>query len=342
MNTSKCVPFLLWLRIDHHTKSRSHPEPLRPVFPPPPARIRVEVIKGGGTQQAKNAIQQQLLTRRADSSSCSVDDASLSSVAPQDPEPPTPTLTKHNTTTRGASNPKPSTTHDGHEHKMAKSSLLRFYQQDRGDGGGTTGAGASATAATTSDATALAAAPGKVSSVAVSTPSAPTASDTAGLMPQGTASTATSAGGAELGRKLLPAGGGSSEQSHRPQTRPAAGAAGGSCSSSTIANAEHGRERRRRRRGKGEALPGEDVRRLLLRAMVGYDWVDEFNSKDVRVRGAFTEQDVVVLEVCGPVRRGDRGGTRYHACLSLKIMYFIHPRTGRSYEDFTGPGSNRT
>ena len=47
---------------------------------------------------------------------------------------------------------------------------------------------------------------------------------------------------------------------------------------------------------------------LLLRAMVGYDWVDDLNGQEMRVRGAFTEQDVVVLEVSKPrLRQQTRG-----------------------------------
>lgn len=53
----------------------------------------------------------------------------------------------------------------------------------------------------------------------------------------------------------------------------------------------------RYRRRRKPLIQGEDVRRLLLRAMVGYDWVDEFNGQEMRVRGAFTERDVGVLEV---------------------------------------------
>lgn len=50
-------------------------------------------------------------------------------------------------------------------------------------------------------------------------------------------------------------------------------------------------------RGKKMGLSAENVPRLLLRVMVGYDWVDEFNGQEVRVRGAFTERDVGILEV---------------------------------------------
>lgn len=264
---------------------------------------RVEVIKGGGTQQAKDAIQQQLLTRKADSSSCSMDDAS-SSLEPQEPASPAP-LAKQNTT---RSSNKPS---GAHEHKMAKSSLVKFYQQDRVDGGGAASTPSAAAPKTlaTSDTTTPTAATAKAS---VSTPGATTPPDAVGSVSPGPgkASATTSGGVVELGRKLPPAtiaGGGSSEQSHQSQSYPAAAVAGESCSSSAVARcstAEQGRKRRRRRRRReGGALPGEDVRRLLLRAMVGYDWVDEFNTKDVRVRGAFTEQDVVVLEVCGSVRK---------------------------------------
>lgn len=49
--------------------------------------------------------------------------------------------------------------------------------------------------------------------------------------------------------------------------------------------------------GKKMGLSRENVPHLLLRAMVGYDWVDDFNGQEVRVRGAFTERDVGILEV---------------------------------------------
>ncbi|CBJ30374.1 hypothetical protein Esi_0188_0019 [Ectocarpus siliculosus] len=83
----------------------------------------------------------------------------------------------------------------------------------------------------------------------------------------------------------------------RPQTCSAVAAGARSSSVAGERCSTTGQKRRRRQRRREEGLPGEDVRRLLLRAMVGYDWVDEFNGKDERVRGAFTEQDVVVLEV---------------------------------------------
>ncbi|CAM9380317.1 unnamed protein product, partial [Scytosiphon promiscuus] len=220
---------------------------------------RVEVIKGGGTQQAKDAIQQQRLIRRTDSSSSSMDDAS-SSLAPLEPTSPAPS-TKQNPA-RGSS--KPSRIHDAREHKMAKSSLVRFYQQDRVDDGG----GPSST-------------------------SAPPASATAGRKPTADPDATTSTAA------VVKSSAAAVEQSDRSQACPAAATVGESCFSSTtdkFSNAEQGHKKRRRRQRRKGTLAGEDVRRLLLRAMVGYDWVDEYNTKDVRVRGAFTEQDVVVLE----------------------------------------------
>lgn len=88
-------------------------------------------------------------------------------------------------------------------------------------------------------------------------------------------------------------------EAYRLQTRACPVPAGGGFEGLSSAGGDrrsasgHGRRRRRRK----VELQGEDVRRLLLRAMVGYDWVDEFNGQEMRVRGAFTEQDVTVLEV---------------------------------------------
>lgn len=266
-----------------------------------PAFNRVEVIKGGGTQQAKDAVQQQLVGMGSSVSSVKrgggcqgtgADDAS-SSLAPQGSATTSGAGTSKQ---NGNGNNSSSYIKDG-EHKMAKSSLLRFYQQDREIGAG-------ATAATAAAAVAAAArvgsqAPGGVMPAA--SPAAPPLAESGG-----TSSPTTVAAGGAGGSGCASGAAGMSHEAGRPHTCPVAtttvagyfSVGGGSCSTT-------GKRRRRRGAGgRGRALAGEDVRRLLLRAMVGYDWVDEFNSKDVRVRGAFTEQDVVVLEVGWFVPRG--------------------------------------
>lgn len=53
----------------------------------------------------------------------------------------------------------------------------------------------------------------------------------------------------------------------------------------------------RQRKKTNSSGRGEDVQRLLLRAMVGYDWVNDFNGREKRLRGVFTERDVGILEV---------------------------------------------
>ncbi|CAM9098721.1 unnamed protein product [Ectocarpus fasciculatus] len=226
---------------------------------------RVEVIKGGGTQQAKDAMQQQLVARtgpnflphhRQHHGTISDASAAQGSTATS-----TTRLVKQNAGGGSSSsinndgggddNDNDNGNYNGRGLKTVKSKILRFYHQDRGGGG-------AADPASAADS----------SSAAV-----PSSSESRDEV------TTTAAGG--LGQI-------------RPQTcssvvagASSSSAAGGRCSST-------GQKRRRRRRAEGP--PGEDVRRLLLRAMVGYDWVDEFNGKDERVRGAFTEQDVVVLE----------------------------------------------
>lgn len=247
---------------------------------------RVEVIKGGGTQQAKDAVQQQLGARN-DASSCppndrhqgSVDDSSASlgpqgsvSISPTTRSAKSNNYTNHHNNNNAVKNVN--------EHKEVKTNILRFYQQDR-NGSGDGAAAAAAAAAKTAFASA---------SASASNLNAPGAAATA-LTPV-PATPAPPAGGAKSGAN--------NQDFHRPQPCPAVSAGAGSSSAAGGRCSTTGRRRRRRRGEKGGDLPGEDVRRLLLRAMVGYDWVDEFNSKDVRVRGAFTEQDVVVLEVRGP------------------------------------------
>ncbi|CAN0196645.1 unnamed protein product [Pylaiella littoralis] len=245
---------------------------------------RVEVIKGGGTQQAKDAIHQQLLVARAGFSfppspqhhQSTTDDATVipaaSLMAPQG---------STSTSAARSNNANKNSTIDSYPAQtFSKSNLLRFYQQDRAADAASAG------------------------------------SSGGGYHPTATASAAAAAGGL-----------GSTEESHCAQTCPAmTDAVAGSLSYSFVGHGErcpttaqqHERRRRRqRRRGKGAGLPGENVRRLLLRAMVGYDWVDDFNGNDVRVRGAFTEQDVAVLEEiffrCG---LGDDAGARAAATVS--------------------------
>eukprot|EP00903_Cladosiphon_okamuranus_P011307 g10662.t1 len=232
---------------------------------------RVEVIKGGGTQQAKDAVQQQVGARN-DASLCPPShtrrgpaDTSSSSLTPQGSTSTALTTrsAKSNNNNISSNSNNNSNTDD---HTDVKTSLLRFYQQDRNvNGDGTAAAGGAAAAKT---------------AIASSSSSS---SNVNGL---GAAPMIPTAAGA--------APGASNQAPYRPQTCPVVNAGSSSVNGGRCATT--GRRRRRRRQGKSVGLPGEDVRRLLLRAMVGYDWVDEFNSKDVRVRGAFTEQDVGVLE----------------------------------------------
>lgn len=68
------------------------------------------------------------------------------------------------------------------------------------------------------------------------------------------------------------------------------------------------------RKGQGiqGGLQGEDVSQLLTRATVGYDWVDDFRAQETRVRGAFTERDMVGLEVrAGVMARCARASPQY-------------------------------
>lgn len=304
------------------------PHPTRPrlLSNPPRCRFplkRVEVIKGGGTQQAKDAVQQQLGARK-DVSFCPPNHRhqgpvvvdSSSSLPPQgfaSTPAPTTRATKNSTkSSTGNNNSNSNPAKNGDDHKVVKSSLLRFYQQDR-DVGGDGAAAAAAAAAKTAFASASLSSQNLnafgVAAIASTSPApVPTATPAAaaGGAEVNSLVSATAGGGGRNGGGGVPTGGGAAasarnnQESYRPQTCPAVNSAEGSSSAAAGARCSTtGRGLRRRRRGKGGEFHGEDVRRLLLRAMVGYDWVDEFNSKDVRVRGAFTEQDVVVLEVRG-------------------------------------------
>ncbi|CAM9681001.1 unnamed protein product, partial [Ectocarpus sp. 13 AM-2016] len=227
---------------------------------------RVEVIKGGGTQQAKDAVQHQLAARTdsnclphrrqhhgtfSDASAAQGSTAtSTTRLAQQNTIGGSSSSSSSNESGGDDNNENDNYNYNGRGLKTVKSKILRFYNQDRGGGS--------------------AAEPASVansSSAAVPSSSEPMAEVAA-----------TTAGG--LGHI-------------RPQS--CAAVAAGARNSSVVGErcSTTGQKRRRRR---ADGLPGEDVRRLLLRAMIGYDWVDEFNGKDERVRGAFTEQDVVVLE----------------------------------------------
>eukprot|EP00752_Nemacystus_decipiens_P005771 g5220.t1 len=236
---------------------------------------RVEVIKGGGTQQAKDAVQQQLGARNDASSyplnhqhPSPVDEASASMAPQGSTSTALTTRSARNNNGSGHNTAYKAAISSSDDHKEVKTSLLRFYQQDR-EGGGDGAAAAAAAAAKTAFAAA--------------------SQSSSNLHAQGAAATVLASGGTELL-------GTNNQNLNRAQTCPSAYAGAGSSSLAGGRCSTTGRKRRQRRSGKDGELPGEDVRRLLLRAMVGYDWVDEFNSKDVRVRGAFTEEDVVVLE----------------------------------------------
>lgn len=207
----------------------------------------MEVIKGGGTQQAKDAIQQALSARDNAAFLCH-DSTDGSSCAR--------TLT---------SAPTPSKSRRVSEHTMTVRRLQRFYHE-RGEGA----AGSGATMSVTTGEAAAAPGTGDAGEAGRSGPTSP-------VNASHSAST--------------PVGGGN--ETYRPQTCPVF--MGGSS-----VERPSGVERRSTSRQSGRrkvGMRGEDVRGLLLRTMVGYDWVDEFNGQEMRVRGAFTEQDVGVLEV---------------------------------------------
>lgn len=119
-----------------------------------------------------------------------------------------------------------------------------------------------------------------------------------------TAPVVTTGGGGETGQpgvtatvpNPLPSVGREGSEPFRAHTCPAP--AGGSLTLSGGGVGDGRLQTSEWRRRRKVELQGEDVRQLLLRAMVGYDWVDEFNGQELRVRGAFTEQDVGILEVC--------------------------------------------
>lgn len=236
---------------------------------------RVEVIKGGGTQQAKDAVQQQSL-------------ALIS--RPQQPPPSGPDDSS-STHTLSSVGPVRAKDRPDEEHAMAKKYLLQFFLQGRGE----TLPAPSGTAV----ASPIERSTGAASGVAAVVPAAAVAV-VGGAGGGDTAKVGPGAMSSKLSQSV-PARG--LEKHHRPQTSPAFAASSSVGNSGSCGNGGGGRcassegQRQRRRRRRKAKLPGEDVRHLLLRAMVGYDWVDDLNGQEMRVRGAFTEQDVVVLEV---------------------------------------------
>lgn len=265
-----------------------------------PSRMaRVEVIKGGGTQQAKDLIQQQPLAKRAQKR---FDSGESGESACTEVHPTALTRTK----SRRVS-----------EHTVTLRRLLQFYQERArgGDSSGPPEAGpGTAKAATTG-----AKQPSTSPAVATAGPSSAgvvgggpggAGGDAGRLGPTMSGSASQSASsptvdmarppcnGTTEGRRDGGGAGSGGNEAYRQQTRecpvPAGGGVEGLSSAGGDRRSASGHGRRRRRKVE---LQGEDVRRLLLRAMVGYDWVDEFNGQELRVRGAFTEQDVKVLEV---------------------------------------------
>lgn len=211
----------------------------------------MEVIKGGGTQHAKDIIQMQLLAKVGRPSfgnrRGSTDGSSYSG---------TSTSVLKQSKSRRIS-----------EHTMTMRRLLRFYQERGWEGS------VGPIAAATVDPTKPAASPGAADA-------SPAIGGEPGRL-----------GLAANGASLSASGGGGSIEACRAQTSPVP--FGGSSGGSGVEGYSTSQQRRARKVN----LHGEDVRCLLLRAMVGYDWVDDFNGQEKRLRGAFTEQDVVVLEV---------------------------------------------
>lgn len=267
------------------------------VFPSPVNTNRVEVIKGGGTQQAKDAIQQQhslrmrqLDSRRRQDRPSGLNIASDGSVGGATTNSSS-TINLHTRSRRVS------------EHTMTVRRLQRFYAGK--ESGGESGHGPKSREAESGNlGRAVPNATSPASGAVVGAAAQSSATPAAEIGRSGP--TSSSAGAAGKIVSAIAAVGGGSGGSGGDAWTATEGSAGGPSSGPgkghasgqpAAANQPRTSSPSKGRRNKA-SMPPENVPRLLLRAMVGYDWVDEFNGREVRVRGAFTERDVGVLEVC--------------------------------------------
>lgn len=266
------------------------------LFPPPVNINRVEVIKGGGTQQAKDAVQQQhfLRTRQLDARRRQDGPSGLNIASDES----IGAVTTNSSTTNLRSKSRRVS-----EHTMTVRRLQRFYAGK--ESGGEQGHGQKPREPESGNVgRAVPIATSPASGALVGTAAQSIATPAAEMGRSGP--TASSAGAAGKIVSAIAAVGGGSGGSGGDAWTATEGSAGGpsngqgkvhASGQSAAANQPRTSSPSKGRRNK-VSMPPENVPRLLLRAMVGYDWVDEFNGQEVRVRGAFTERDVGVLEVC--------------------------------------------
>lgn len=260
-------------------------------------RCRVEVIKGGGTQQAKDTVQHRSVAADRPPSALLPHGGSTDggSSCPQELSPVSPTAAEGGRATNSSKSRRVS------ERTMALRRLERFYRELRSrsaselSGQGEAQAGPSH--AVMSGTTTVSAA-GDGNGGTTELPEAGMYSRGQGnvgsINPTTNAfySGATTCVGAIDLTKVMER---ESKASGLLRLRPTTGVR------MSLRNYRRSQSDQRlppRRRKKSIfSRRGEDVQRLLLRAMVGYDWVDDFNGQERRLRRVFTERDVEILEV---------------------------------------------
>lgn len=281
-------------------------------------RYRVEVIKGGGTQQAMDAAQHRSVAAdRAPSALLPRGGNTDGSSCPQEASPVSSTEAEDKRATKSSKSRR------GSEHMMALRRLERFYRERRGGSvselfGQEEQAGPSH--AVMSGTTTVSAA-GDGNGGTAELPEAGMNSGDLGNVRSINPTTnafysraTTSLGAGDLTRAKKR----ESKASGLLRSRPTTGGRMSLRSHRRWSQSDQ-RVTPRQRKKTTSSGRGEDVQRLLLRAMVGYDWVDDFNGRERRLRGVFTERDVGILEVGDkPLlwETGFLGGRRGGSCCS--------------------------